>query len=1315
MGLLIALGNVSLESLLDEAQALEKKYEWLQAAEIYEKASGLVLNKKDVLKAVNLNERTGFCYYRAAFQVKTNLDFTKRSKLAIEAYKKEIHILEESTQINKQVQINQAKAIIVYIQARIETSPQKKKELLEKWLVLDRQVLEAYEKAGDFHSFCKVCNDRLDNSRFELGWLTREESELKKRSKEEMGLLKKAIQFAEKLDDNNTLARTYINATEMQSWAEWVTESPDEIVQIKQECQQYLKKALELSKKTGDAWLISRAYNSAIGAMLLSDMNPKLAIEYGEKSLKYARISKDILLITGANALTAWALVNSIWNLEDPDKQRENLKKAIEMEKKAIENNAIMNYVVGIGHSINWQNYAYMLLAALESDHKTKQDLLENVVQKAREAMEKLRGYERAAGGYFLSLCNGLSLLAETKSEIEEKRKLLNEALSQNKKYISYLKELVPHQLLSVNVGFNQLALIYEGLAQIATSQPEKVQMLNDAVVALEKSVGVIAEKRKYLKTGYAVGYYFGNRYLNLGEILQKLYFLTKDVKKRDKAIEAYKQAASDYEKAEMPTHVAETYWHTAQLTDELGRYQETAEYYELASEAYKIAAKKIPQLNDFYTEYSLYMQAWKQIEQAKYSHSTEEYDNAKEHSRKSAELHESTEHWSYLAANYLAWANMEEAEGLSRSENTQQAKQIFQEALQQFTLAEESIKQKLGEITASDEKEMIQKLFNTSDLRRKYCQARILLEDAKLLDREGKYLQSSKSYREASQNIERIIEKIESEAERKELELLTVLCQAWEKMALAEEATSSKFYLEAAALFENAKDRCFTRKASLWALGNSNFCKGLAAGIDYQSSLDLQDHARAKRYMKGAATGYLQAGFKHASEYAKATQRLFDAYMYMSRAEEEADPEQTMKYYSMAEKVLQVSAGSFMRAKQPEKTAQVQQMLETVREEKALAVSLNEVLHAPTVTSSTISFTAPSPTNEASVGLERFEHANVQANLVVGLREVRVGESFCLSVEFVNAGREPALLMRVEDFVPPDFIVAKKPEIYRLEETCLNMKGKQIAPLKLVEAKLTLQPSKKGIYPLQPKVHYLDELGQNRVLHLKPIVIRVEKVVLAGRVSTGTEELDSLLLGGLPKEYAVVLTGSPSDERELLIRNFLEAGAAEGGTSFYVATEAGSLEKLLQKPDFYLFLCNPRPKVKVPDLPNVHKLHSKADINNLNIALAQAHRTVQQSLSKRICINIVSDVLANYTVKTTRKWIAELTTDLISKGFTILAIINPLIHTPEELNNLLELFDGEIILTQTEDPLECGKSVVVKKLRNQDYIKNSICLTKQK
>jgi hypothetical protein len=79
-------------------------------------------------------------------------------------------------------------------------------------------------------------------------------------------------------------------------------------------------------------------------------------------------------------------------------------------------------------------------------------------------------------------------------------------------------------------------------------------------------------------------------------------------------------------------------------------------------------------------------------------------------------------------------------------------------------------------------------------------------------------------------------------------------------------------------------------------------------------------------------------------------------------------------------------------------------------------------------------------------------------------------------------------------------------------------------------------------------------------------------------------------------------------------------------------------MDDLLEKSGFYLFLCNPKPKVKVPDLPNVTRLRSKTDLTNLNIALLKAYRDVEQSSNKRACINIISDVLVDYGAKTTRK-----------------------------------------------------------------------------
>jgi len=146
------------------------------------------------------------------------------------------------------------------------------------------------------------------------------------------------------------------------------------------------------------------------------------------------------------------------------------------------------------------------------------------------------------------------------------------------------------------------------------------------------------------------------------------------------------------------------------------------------------------------------------------------------------------------------------------------------------------------------------------------------------------------------------------------------------------------------------------------------------------------------------------------------------------------------------------------------------------------------------------------------------------------------------------------------------------------------------------------------------------------------------------------------------------------------------------------------------------LFLCNPKPKTSVPDLPNVYKLQSKTDLTNLSIALTKAIRNIDQSITtKRICVEILSEVLVKHGTNTTREWISGLITDLGAKGFTMMAVVNPRMHASEDLYAVLDLFDGEISIIQSDDPLDCKKSILVKKLRNQDYIKNPICLIKPK
>jgi hypothetical protein len=187
------------------------------------------------------------------------------------------------------------------------------------------------------------------------------------------------------------------------------------------------------------------------------------------------------------------------------------------------------------------------------------------------------------------------------------------------------------------------------------------------------------------------------------------------------------------------------------------------------------------------------------------------------------------------------------------------------------------------------------------------------------------------------------------------------------------------------------------------------------------------------------------------------------------------------------------------MKAEHPEKREQVLRLLEKVKEERELAKSITELLHAPSIVSTTTAFTTPTLTREEAVGLEKFDHADIQANIITRQKDLRVGENFNIEVELVNAGKRPALLIKLAEVIPEGFEIAERPEIYRFEDSYLNMKGKRLDPLKTEEVKLVLRPKVQGVFPLKPRILYLDENGKAKSHEPEPVTITVRELGIKG------------------------------------------------------------------------------------------------------------------------------------------------------------------------------------------------------------------------
>jgi len=215
--------------------------------------------------------------------------------------------------------------------------------------------------------------------------------------------------------------------------------------------------------------------------------------------------------------------------------------------------------------------------------------------------------------------------------------------------------------------------------------------------------------------------------------------------------------------------------------------------------------------------------------------------------------------------------------------------------------------------------------------------------------------------------------------------------------------------------------------------------------------------------------------------------------------------------------------------------------------------------------------------------------------------------------------------------------------------------------------------------------------------------------------VATGYADLDKLLCGGIRSSSAVVLASPSCNERDSLIKSFLKTGARREEVTFYLTTTARAAKTFTEEPqsNSYLFVCNPQADVIVESSPNVFKLKSVESLTEISIALTSAIHELDESLKgpRRACIEIVSDALLQHHAVQTRKWLTALTTELTSTGFTILAVVDPQMHPPEELHAILGLFDGEINIYEKG----AEQFLKIKRMSDQEYLEDELLLTRER
>lgn len=183
-------------------------------------------------------------------------------------------------------------------------------------------------------------------------------------------------------------------------------------------------------------------------------------------------------------------------------------------------------------------------------------------------------------------------------------------------------------------------------------------------------------------------------------------------------------------------------------------------------------------------------------------------------------------------------------------------------------------------------------------------------------------------------------------------------------------------------------------------------------------------------------------------------------------------------------------------------------------------------------------------------------------------------------------------------------------------------------------------------------------------------------------RVSTGYPPLDRALHGGYPDGYAILLSSPSCDERDLLLRRFLES-EAENGPTIYLTKDFSRVADLATayRDSFYVVVCHGSDRA--PGVENVVQTPASDDLCSINIAVSSILRKAEPHLfdrrPRKLVIDLISDVLLSRRAVTTRNWLWDLIVRMKARGFTILGILNPWMHPSKDVQALLELFDGHL------------------------------------
>jgi hypothetical protein len=217
-------------------------------------------------------------------------------------------------------------------------------------------------------------------------------------------------------------------------------------------------------------------------------------------------------------------------------------------------------------------------------------------------------------------------------------------------------------------------------------------------------------------------------------------------------------------------------------------------------------------------------------------------------------------------------------------------------------------------------------------------------------------------------------------------------------------------------------------------------------------------------------------------------------------------------------------------------------------------------------------------------------------------------------------------------------------------------------------------------------------------------------------RLSTGYGDLDNLLAGGLPKRHAVLLISPPCDERDPLLRKIIGSALSTSMPTFYLSNDPSSTQDMIRAHSKDFFALSPQADKILPPPANLYKIPDINSLSGINVAFTKMmDEHVNQGAGNRLLIfDLLTDILTLKGVKA-GNWFSDFVARRKAEGFTVLAFLNPLVASSEEIQILSDLFDGVIEIYEKEIKEMPRRFLVVKRMYGQRPSESELMLDKDK